>query len=425
MSDLGDRKILIDEPISNGALDFPKYSKAFAEIITKSKPKFSIGIFGDWGTGKTTLMLMIRNFLVKEGASKDDQKIVTVWFDAWRYEKEQYLAAVPLIRTIALALEDIDKSKMKRWELVKKGAQRTLTALLQSSKFKFGLGIGEIELDGQKMIDSYKGDDNSIYYHASEFLEESLKKLREKDKDRDFRIVVFIDDLDRCRPAKALEILESIKSLFDIPGIIYVIGMSHKSLDLAIKQKYGDSIRSRDYMKKLIQLQFEITDWFHKDILKFMENSLFKIKKHNESTLLTDLNKHKRIIMLATEKNPREVKRFINSIILTNAVFNKPIENLIVYQALRFHPDWKNFSDFMMMDKKKIEFLTLYKGLDKDQSVKEKILKIYPEIKNEYPSFFERPRDPLRRFIDETINILENLDMEEYRRYSDTTGIGE
>ena len=92
MSDLGDRKILIDEPISNGALDFPKYSKAFAEIITKSKPKFSIGIFGDWGTGKTTLMLMIRNFLVKEGASKDDQKIVTVWFDAWRYEKEQYLA---------------------------------------------------------------------------------------------------------------------------------------------------------------------------------------------------------------------------------------------------------------------------------------------------------------------------------------------
>jgi ABC-type Na+ transport system ATPase subunit NatA len=72
MSCLGDRKILIDESILNGALDFPKYSQAFAEIIiTKSKPKFTIGIFGDWGTGKTTLMLMIKNLL--EGKEKIKQ----------------------------------------------------------------------------------------------------------------------------------------------------------------------------------------------------------------------------------------------------------------------------------------------------------------------------------------------------------------
>jgi hypothetical protein len=47
---------------------------------------------------------------------------------------------------------------MGNWQIVKNGAQRTLTGLLQATKFKFGLGIGDIEFDGQKMFDSYNGD---------------------------------------------------------------------------------------------------------------------------------------------------------------------------------------------------------------------------------------------------------------------------
>jgi predicted KAP-like P-loop ATPase len=71
-----------------------------------STPRFTIGIFGGWGTGKTTLMEMIQKRL-QEANSSD---ILVVWFDAWKYEKEKYLAIVPFIRSIELKVGNKIKS---------------------------------------------------------------------------------------------------------------------------------------------------------------------------------------------------------------------------------------------------------------------------------------------------------------------------
>jgi ABC-type transport system involved in cytochrome bd biosynthesis fused ATPase/permease subunit len=79
-------QIITDDPAEEDALYFQGYSENLANIIREAKPKFAIGIFGKWGTGKTTLMKMIKREL-----DKDNEKVLTVWFDAWRYEKEKYL----------------------------------------------------------------------------------------------------------------------------------------------------------------------------------------------------------------------------------------------------------------------------------------------------------------------------------------------
>lgn len=96
-SDLGEYKlkIITDEPTFEDALDFRNYSRRLAEIITNSTPRFSIGIFGGWGTGKTSLMSMTRQIL------DGHDKIVTVWFDAWRYEREEYLAVIPFLELLS------------------------------------------------------------------------------------------------------------------------------------------------------------------------------------------------------------------------------------------------------------------------------------------------------------------------------------
>ena len=65
---------------------------------------------------------------------------------------------------------------------------------------------------------------DEFYYYATGFLEQALKELRRDGNDM-YGIVVFIDDLDRCNPEKALEILESVKSFLDVEGIIYVLGL--------------------------------------------------------------------------------------------------------------------------------------------------------------------------------------------------------
>lgn len=67
-------------------------------IVRGSKPRFSVGIYGDWGTGKTTLMKLIQKEL------QNQEYILTVWFNAWRYEREDQFALTALMKTIAYAM---------------------------------------------------------------------------------------------------------------------------------------------------------------------------------------------------------------------------------------------------------------------------------------------------------------------------------
>jgi len=77
--------------------------------------------------------------------------------------------------------------------------------------------------------------------------------------------------------------------------------------------------------------------------------------------------------------NPREVKRFINNIILAKSVFDKPTDELIVVQALSFHHDWNNFLDIITLDGKREGVLNDYKKITQDQVLKENLNTIWNE----------------------------------------------
>ena len=81
-------RIILDVPANTPQLSFTDYARAFRDIIEGSDPRFSIGIFGGWGAGKTTLMGRIRENL-------NINKCVAVDFSAWRYEKEEHLISLP------------------------------------------------------------------------------------------------------------------------------------------------------------------------------------------------------------------------------------------------------------------------------------------------------------------------------------------
>lgn len=99
-------------------------------------------------------------------------------------------------------------------------------------------------LDFAKILDEYSSEEyvyvnqEKIYFHkhVSDYLKEELDWIKNEQT-----LVIFIDDLDRCTPEGALEILESIKTFFDIEGIIYVIGMDPSTIDPIIPVKYGNS----------------------------------------------------------------------------------------------------------------------------------------------------------------------------------------
>jgi hypothetical protein len=96
MPDFGEFRILVDTPSASPGLNFGAYARALGHAISNSRPQFAVGIYGPWGSGKTTLMQAVK-------AQLPEANTVVVEFSAWRYEKEEYLL-VPLLDTIREAL---------------------------------------------------------------------------------------------------------------------------------------------------------------------------------------------------------------------------------------------------------------------------------------------------------------------------------
>ena len=94
-------KVLTDEFEVEPFLDFNRYVETIVRMVKGSEPNFSIGIYGEWGTGKTTLMRSIENAL-----KSDKKNILTIWFNAWRYEREEQFALVSLMKTIAYKMDE-------------------------------------------------------------------------------------------------------------------------------------------------------------------------------------------------------------------------------------------------------------------------------------------------------------------------------
>jgi hypothetical protein len=340
-----DINIITDAPTTLDAPDFQKYAIPLSKLIVNknSTPRFTVGIYGGWGTGKTTLMQMMQNEIDRNYSDN----VQTVWFDAWRYEKEEYSAMIPLLRTIILslnnAIENSDYSEKKNiLDGIEKQFRKIGGGIVRNTSPNVSINMGPVSgganFDIGKMIDDYKSDGSfllgqkRVYFHEhiTDHLKEELHKIRNNDKNKkynDFKIVIFIDDLDRCTPERALELLESIKTFFDIEGIIYVIGIDPSTIDPIIKTKYGENLKvdGMSYLQKIVQLPFQIPLWNASDLSSTIRNMIAStgMPDSDIEKILNETNTE--LIINAALPNPRDIKRFINSIILSRYIYEQSI----------------------------------------------------------------------------------------------------
>lgn len=236
-----------------------------------SDPRFAVGIFGGWGSGKTTLMEAVRSKLLTEN------NILTVEFNAWRFEREPVLL-IPLLDTIRVAVAARaarDPGTAQKLGSAAKRIGMVVSALAVGFSGSVGIpGAVTISYDAgsaigavKELLDRDKGDGpKSLYLAAFEELREAVEELKEAGVDR---TVVFIDDLDRCLPTNALEVLEAIKLFFDLNGFVFVAGLDETAIDRAVQAKYivtstgGDAagpvpVSGREYAKKIFQIPYSL-----------------------------------------------------------------------------------------------------------------------------------------------------------------------
>lgn len=317
-SPLQSQVILIDDVEETPTHDFISLSKTISNLIRNSTPHFTVGIYGEWGTGKTTLMKSIEANLHSTDSFEGEQKILPIWFNAWKYEREDSLATVSLLKTVGYAMashqifDTLSKTIFKGLTIVSKDMMQQIAMQVVSKQNS----IDDEEID-QKMDHLNKLYRDSIYYEGLDKIKAEIRSIREKDPE--CRVVIFIDDLDRCSPNKALEVLESIKLFLDLEGFVFVIGLSHKTVTQLITHAYETTgIKGEDYIKKIIQIPIKIPSWSKESIIDLIDNS---ITSRLNSDYTKFLSQNSAMIAKVIDYNPRQLKRFINNVIIAFETF--------------------------------------------------------------------------------------------------------
>lgn len=355
------QQILLDNPTATPALGYRDVGRAFATIIKQSEPRFAIGIFGGWGSGKTTLMNAIK-LALQEG------NLVIVDFNAWRFEREPLLL-VPLLDTIRAALiqwsEPRDVATREKLHSITNRIGRVVRALATGLSAEIGLpGAAKVKYDMGTALDALSTPGQSegaqsLYVAAFQELERAFKELAVGGVTR---VVVFVDDLDRCLPGNALDLLESMKLFFDLPGFVFVVGLDEDVVQRAIRAKFAEqedrvpsqqgtsesAIREgqrlgREYVKKIFQVPYSLPAMVPQqldDLLTAM---------YNEAALspiqLRDLQERVRpyleYVAVGKRVNPREVKRFINAYTLQTLIRPElDPDTVLALQTLVFRYEW-------------------------------------------------------------------------------------
>lgn len=279
---------------SEAELDFLNFNYLAEQVVEISKDdKLSpatIGIYGDWGSGKSSLMKMIKKSL------DTDKNTLTVEFNGWLFEGYED-AKTALCGTI---LDEMHKhetrfvkaknkikdllDKVDEGKLLSKGVkygldflltggigtvtELTLTGLISAVKQKAGT-VSEDEI--KKVVDTLKADDTKRTEIKN--FRKTFKEVFEDCKGE--RLVVFIDELDRCTPDTILDIFEAIRLFLHVPGTTFIIGADERLVSYAVKTKYKDIPGhdidiSKEYLEKLVQYPVKIPQLNESEVKQYI-----------------------------------------------------------------------------------------------------------------------------------------------------------
>lgn len=359
--------ILSDRYSLEDQLGYEDYCDVLSMAVQQADTPISIGILGDWGSGKTSLMRMLESRLNEGG------QCITVWFDAWKFTKEEVLwrsFLLSVITDLRLALEEKNKldeqsrEQFDHWEqriyealdlermgeltLDWKKAASGATALV-SSVIPFGSVLTGVvdKLTGAETTSKatealLKGDLNAvkdlvdlvhrekieIHQRQMKFMEDFQKEFEAiikayRTSDENARLVVFVDDLDRCLPEKAVQVLEAIKLFLEVEGTVFVLGVAQEVVQRGIEVWYqidapkdGDEspFSGKKYLEKIIQLPFRLPALEPEQFVKFIEANCQNMPDYCAQ-----------IFGCGLEANPRKAKRLVNVFGLQLALGQKRI----------------------------------------------------------------------------------------------------
>ena len=271
----------LDSASSIDLLFYSPYADTVVKFAKNSElTPLTIGLYGSWGAGKSSLLNMISN---KLKGTDTKEKIVCVSLNAWQFEGYED-AKIALMESLLKALNENKTFTKKVGEKIKQLIKRIDYIKLGKNAVKKGLPYALGILTGNplpialNLSADLAGSDNvveKISRFKDEYVKppkddseiENIRKFREEfeemleDVSEIDNLTVIIDDLDRCTPDRIIDTLEAIKLFLSVKKTTFIIAVDQRIIEYAVKTKYkeidGYEISS-DYIEKIMKLQIKI-----------------------------------------------------------------------------------------------------------------------------------------------------------------------
>lgn len=342
-----------------------KYINGLSSFILECNTPMTIAIQGDWGSGKTSMMNMIRETL--------GDKVVPVWFNTWQFSQfnmgDELTLSLLTSLVDSLGLKDEKSDNLKRTlniigNIAKRAAVIATDALV-SGKIADGL-------EGALNSDSENQGKSNIAKAISQIKDQFQgcvnMAITQQEKDR---VVIFVDDLDRLQPARAVELLEVLKLFLDCDNCVFVLAIDYEVVSQGVKQKFGVTIgeeKGRSFFDKIIQVPFKMPVAQY-DITKYVTDMM---EKMNITCTEAEAVDYVGIIQTSIGCNPRSMKRLFNAFLLLNKVLPELTQandwnKKVLFAVLCMQLSFEKIYNYTVSNRYKIDEEFLFSLSDKDK----------------------------------------------------------
>jgi KAP family P-loop domain len=308
--------LLTDNPIPGSGDDefgFSEHAEVLCDAITHTTHlPLTVGIFGPWGSGKSSFLNICRDLLQERG-------FVTVEFNPWKYDRrdEIWHALIQSLLDELIRLAEASPARSLLHNALKKAWDlRAVAAWLVARSTLPLVTAGVItgtDVDDVKGAVSAMNQGQLNYRHVNVFEKDFADTVRALTEEG--RVVVLVDDLDRCRGESALMTLEALRLFTGDAPCVFVIAMDHQALIEAASAHFGnDEIRGRNYLEKLINFPYYLPAARFESINRSLRKQL---------DFLADDSTMWELIRANMDGNPRRIRRFVNTFNLAIATLER------------------------------------------------------------------------------------------------------
>lgn len=287
----------------------------------KKDKNFCLAINGAWGSGKSFVLGLIEEKLSKK------QEYIIIKYDAW----ENTFYSDPLIAILSCVIDGIEEKLYlveRTEEKVKKAAKTGVNTLAKLStkieKLKAVIeGIKAIIKDFHNPIDTAALDDFKSYQKLLKATKEILNEITQAGeyREKQTKLVILVDEIDRCLPDEQLKILERLHHLFDVKNCAVIVAMNCACIANVVKNVYD--MDGSEYLRKFFSITYKLdakSDDFLFNTMKSIEENVRKFntnyqEKHNVVVIACGfILAAQNTLKLSASINNREIKEFYDCV---------------------------------------------------------------------------------------------------------------